>query len=88
MYDLECILSIHVLLDHFTPLRVMMFNDVFVKLVQGPYFIDLTYKREPKAGMSFDQLKEYLLKQGFLVSKIDDIWDQLCQFTILTMLSI
>lgn len=43
----------------------MMFNDVFVKLVQGPYFIDLTYKRDPKAGMSFDELKAYLLKQAY-----------------------
>jgi len=46
----------------------MMFNDVFVKLVQGPFYIDLTYKWDPKAGMSFDELKAYLLKQSYDVA--------------------
>ena len=66
----------------------MMFNDVFVKLVQGPFFIDLTYKRDPKAGMSFDELKAYLLKQAYQLEDIDLIWDLLCQYAILTILSI
>lgn len=65
IYDLECVLSVHVLLDNFTPLRVMIFNDVFVKLIEGPYWIDQAHKREAKAGMCFDELKTYLLKHEY-----------------------
>ena len=88
MYNLECVLSVHVLLNEFKPLRLMMFNDVFVKLVEGPFFIDLAYKREIKAGMCFDELKSYLQKQNYPIESIDKIWDLLCQYTILSILSI
>ena len=66
----------------------MMFNDVFVKLIEGPLFIDLALNWESKAGMSFDELKAYLVKQEFDKTSIDSIWDQICQFNILVLLSI
>jgi hypothetical protein len=63
IYDLECILTVHVLIDEFKPLNIKIFNDVFVKLIKGPYFLAARWKQ--KAGMVFDKLIEYLEKNGY-----------------------
>lgn len=86
IYDLECVLSVIVLIEKFTPLRIMIFNEGFISLIEGPYFVEKS--KDGKAGMGYEELITYLTRQGWSREKIDEIWDKVCQYCIYTVLSI
>ena len=83
---LQCKLCVYVLVDGFLPLSVRIFNEGFVKLIQGPHF--LANCKQARARLLYSEMVRLLeSKRKFSEESVNGLWDEICQRIILVLLS-
>ena len=86
IFGLNWTISIYVLINSLNPLRVRIYKNGFVKLLDVPYFVDSS--DSIRARMMLNELFKILKDRNYTDEAIDNLWDSLCQKVIISIFSI
>lgn len=86
IFGLNWTISIYVLINSINPLRVRIFKNGFVKLIDVPYFVDSS--ESIRARMMLNELFKILKDRNYTDEAIENLWDSLWQKIIMSIFCI